>query len=52
MHFSTAAALATVFAAGSALAQTTHNVLVGSNGLTFTPNQVTAAVGDVVSFEL
>ncbi|KAI9659007.1 MAG: hypothetical protein M1821_001967 [Bathelium mastoideum] len=28
----------------------THQILVGKNGLTFTPNSVTAAVGDLVQF--
>jgi len=52
MHFSTRAILSTVLAASSVVVgQTTHNVLVGETGLTFTPNQVTASIGDVVSFE-
>jgi len=50
MHFS-AVALVSALVAVSVSAQTTHSVLVGENGLTFTPNQVTAAIGDTVSFE-
>ncbi|KAG8891901.1 hypothetical protein FRB99_003254 [Tulasnella sp. 403] len=55
MLFSTRAVLSAVVAVALApaavFAQTTHNVVVGASGLTFTPNQVTAAVGDVVAFE-
>lgn len=36
----------------TASAQTTHSVLVGESGLTFSPSQVTAAEGDIVEFEL
>jgi len=35
----------------TASAQTVHAVQVGASGLTFTPNQVTASVGDIVSFQ-
>ncbi|KAG9008049.1 hypothetical protein FRB94_013814 [Tulasnella sp. JGI-2019a] len=52
MHF-TRSIVALVAATGAALvsAQTTHNVTVGVGGLVFTPNQITAAVGDTLSFE-
>lgn len=46
-----ATAVAALVAVPAVFAQTTHNVVVGGSGLTFTPNQVTAAVGDVVTFE-
>ncbi|KZT54330.1 hypothetical protein CALCODRAFT_473534 [Calocera cornea HHB12733] len=37
--------------AALASAQTTHSVMVGANGgLTYTPNTVTAALGDIVQF--
>lgn len=54
MHFSMRVVLSALVAVAPAVvyAQTTHNVVVGNGGLTFTPNQVTAAVGDVVAFEL
>lgn len=55
MRFSTANVLSALLALSPfALAQNTtqtHNVLVGADGLTFTPNQVTAAPGDIVAFE-
>lgn len=52
MFFSKFATVAAALVAAPAVfAQTTHNVVVGASGLTFTPNQVTAAVGDVVTFE-
>ncbi|KAG8946488.1 hypothetical protein FRC04_011664 [Tulasnella sp. 424] len=46
-----ATAVAALVAVPAVLAQTTHNVVVGATGLTFSPNQVTAAVGDIVTFE-
>ncbi|KAG9019559.1 hypothetical protein FRB90_000467 [Tulasnella sp. 427] len=46
-----ATAVAAVLAVPAVFAQTTHSVVVGASGLTFTPNQVTAAVGDIVTFE-
>ncbi len=46
-------ALSSLFAlCAVAAAQTTHNILVGSSGLTYTPNSIVAGVGDIVSFEL
>jgi len=52
MHF-TRSIVALVAATGASLvsAQTTHNITVGLGGLVYTPNQVTAAVGDTLSFE-
>jgi len=46
MHFSSIIALA----AASAVSATTIKVAVGQNGLTYTPNDITAAVGDEVEF--
>ncbi|KAG9045723.1 hypothetical protein FS837_005771 [Tulasnella sp. UAMH 9824] len=46
-----ATAVAALVVVPAVFAQTTHNVVVGGSGLTFTPNQVVAAVGDVVTFE-
>jgi len=49
MRFSTAATFVAL-AVPLVSAQTTHNVAVGQNGLTYSPSNITAAVGDVVSF--
>lgn len=50
MHFALATTLLAV--AASAAAQTIHNVTVGEGGLLkFNPQNITAAVGDKVSFE-
>lgn len=49
MRFSTAAAI--LLPVASVYAQTTTTVLVGDGGLTFTPETITAAVGDTVIFE-
>ncbi|KIO32491.1 hypothetical protein M407DRAFT_66675 [Tulasnella calospora MUT 4182] len=46
-----ATVVAALVAVPAVFAQTTHNVVVGASGLTFSPNQVTAAVGDIVTFE-
>jgi len=46
-----ATAVAALVAVPAVFAQTTHSVVVGASGLTFSPNQVTAAVGDIVTFE-
>jgi len=45
--------VALVAATGASLvsAQTIHNVTVGVGGLVYNPNQITAAMGDIVSFE-
>jgi len=52
MQFTRAlAVLVASFLFDTVAAQTTHSVVVGESGLTFTPSQVTAAVGDIVSFE-
>lgn len=49
--FAIAAASVAALASG-VLGQTDHRVVVGgASGLVFTPNQVTAAVGDTVTFE-
>jgi len=50
MHFAVLSTVVTILA-GIVSAQTTHKVMVGNGGLTFNPPQVTAAVGDIVSFE-
>jgi plastocyanin len=45
-------AVATSLFAGNVLAQTNHVVQVGgAAGLVFTPNQITAAIGDTVEFQ-
>lgn len=46
---STSSAAATV--ATSASGKTVHVVAVGQSGLTFSPNAITAAVGDIVEFQ-
>ena len=46
MHYSSILALA----AASAVSATTIKVDVGKNGLTYTPNDITAVVGDQVEF--
>jgi plastocyanin len=48
MRFTTAAVLSTF--AGMAAAQTNHTVMVGMGGLHFVPNNLTAAVNDMVTF--
>lgn len=48
MRFSLA--VAALSAAVSVWAQTDHQVMVGQGGLTFTPNQITVANGDSVTF--
>lgn len=50
MRYSTQTLLAAVLAQYAAAA-TTHSVTVGETGLVFDPDTVTAAVGDLVSFE-
>jgi len=49
MRFSTAATFVAI-AVPLVSAQATHNVAVGQNGLTYSPSNITAAVGDIVSF--
>lgn len=50
MRFSTV--FLSAIAASFVSAQVNHTVIVGGDGLTFTPNQIDAAVGDTVNFEL
>jgi len=49
MRFSTAAFVVASLLGASA--QTTHKVIVGGTTLTYQPNQVVAAVGDIIAFE-
>jgi plastocyanin len=50
MRFTLATALV---AAGCAVAQTTHTVMIGQNmSLTYNPPNITASTGDIVTFVL
>jgi len=51
MHFAALSTLVVAAFTSIVSAQTTHKVIVGNGALTFNPPQVTAAVGDIVSFE-
>jgi hypothetical protein len=50
-NFDMKTACASILLLASMAMATDHVVLVGSTGLTFSPDQITATVGDTVSFQ-